>query len=69
MKDNYILYWKNNDSKYIDPKCEWHKWFAWYPIECNGYTIWLEYIMRKRYYCEEYPWEYYYNYKFIKKEN
>lgn len=27
---------------------DWHKWFAWYPVELgNGDKIWLETVMRR----------------------
>jgi hypothetical protein len=24
----------------------WYRWFAWYPVEVNGYIVWLEYVER-----------------------
>lgn len=28
----------------------WHKWFAWYPVEIDGRVYWLECLERKRAY-------------------
>lgn len=26
----------------------WHKWFAWYPVECRyGTTVWMETVWRR----------------------
>lgn len=34
----------------------WHWWFAWRPVICKGKIVWLERLLRKRWY-ESY-WEY-----------
>lgn len=26
---------------------DWHRWFAWYPVEIGLKTIWLEHVERK----------------------
>jgi len=25
----------------------YHKWFAWYPVYCDNYTVWLEIVWRR----------------------
>lgn len=30
-----------------NPQLEWHKWFAWYPVEINGTWVWLENLERR----------------------
>lgn len=47
-----------NKVKRLTKKYEWHRWFAWYPIRLRGnndtiYTVWLEYVQRKRELCGE----------------
>lgn len=27
---------------------EWHIYFAWFPVDCQGTTAWLETVMRQR---------------------
>lgn len=27
---------------------QWKPWFAWYPVDCEGDRVWLEWIERKR---------------------
>ena len=27
---------------------EWKLWFAWYPIKCEGKTVWLKKIYRQK---------------------
>lgn len=40
---------------------EWHAWFAWHVVKCEGENVWLETIERRRspYYRDGgYDWEY-----------
>jgi hypothetical protein len=38
---------------------KWHSWFAWKPIDVNGYTVWLEMVQRKgRPVFDDYVFEY-----------
>jgi len=37
--------WSNGKS--ADPM-EWHRWFAWYPVNDHGEMIWMEWVERKR---------------------
>jgi hypothetical protein len=30
----------------FDPK-EWHRWFAWHPVEVDGMQVWWERIERR----------------------
>lgn len=25
---------------------EWHRWFAWYPVEVDGRWVWMEHVER-----------------------
>jgi hypothetical protein len=34
---------KNKNSKYM----QWHKWFAWHPVNIKGTWVWLERVYRK----------------------
>lgn len=38
---------------------EWHRWFAWHPINLYGVgTVWLEWIERRRVIHYDVYWEY-----------
>lgn len=27
-------------------RTDWHRWFAWHPVETSSGTVWLEYVER-----------------------
>jgi len=27
---------------------KWHRWFAWHPIPYGQYSVWLQFVWRKR---------------------
>lgn len=31
----------------LNPKYNWHKWYAWHPVKIFGTWYWLEYVQRK----------------------
>jgi hypothetical protein len=42
---------------------EWHRWFAWYPVEVDGKWVWLETLCRRGTFrvwwdADWYEWEY-----------
>ena len=37
--------WASAES--ID-RYKWHRWFAWYPVECGGAWVWLEWVETRR---------------------
>jgi hypothetical protein len=41
--------------------CDWHPWFAWYPVEVGNEIVWLESVERKMTDCMYgESWEYQY---------
>lgn len=54
--------WKYETKKsYIERINQWHPWFTWYPVSCNGTTYWLETVERRGEYrrlCDDIIWEY-----------
>ena len=52
--------WKKKEKVKVD-LCEWHPWFAWYPVQLthNGKdVVWLETIRRQWFGWGEGWWEY-----------
>ena len=51
--------------KKISERKEWHKWFAWYPVEVDetkdGHKIkiWMQYVNRRALYDESPSWPYF----------
>ncbi len=47
MKFNLTPNWKEleRETEYL---CNWHEWFAWFPIWVNWKIIWLEKVKRKK---------------------
>lgn len=41
---------------------EWHRWFAWFPVEVEeGEVAWLEWVCRRGYFTEDFNWIYAYH--------
>lgn len=39
-----------------DNKYKWHNWFAWYPVNVDGVSYWLETVKRKKHYLGGYSY-------------
>lgn len=48
--------------KHYKSKCEWRKWFAWYPVTAAGqsdyFTVWLEIIEKRESMDDDHEYEY-----------
>lgn len=38
-----------------DPRLEWHRWFAWHPVQIDDRWVWLEHVERKLWFW--YDWD------------
>lgn len=38
--------WPTPPSKAVD-KQNWHRWYAWHPVDVHGNTVWMEVVERK----------------------
>ncbi len=55
MKINFKRWLDKHDTYNRD----WHWWFAWYPIEIDGYIVWLQIVLR----AQDQSWVHRYNYR------
>jgi len=37
---------------------DWHRWFAWRPVDVDGSWVWLEFVERKRCYEDRPPYDF-----------